>query len=186
MDKADVAKIFEEIAVLLELKGENPFKIRAYQNAARALLNLDEDLKKVVKEERLTDLEGIGKDLALKITTLINTGHLPYYEELKQATPPILLELMQIQGLGPKKIINLYDHLGIQSIEELKQACLNDRIADLKGFGSKTQDNILHAIEHRETYRQRHLWWDAMSIATPLIVVLRKLMGVSKAEIAGS
>lgn len=186
MDKNDIARIFEEIAVLLELKAENPFKIRAYQNAARSLLNLDQDLQTAVKEEKLTELEGIGKDLALKITTLVTTGHLPYYEDLKKNTPPGLLEMMHVHGLGGKKIKALYDKLGIDSIAALKEACLKDKISGLPGFGPKSEQNILDSIAHLETYRKKHLWWDAMAIAAPILEGLRKLKDVQKADIAGS
>ena len=186
MDKKEIAKVFEEIALLLELEAENPFRVRAYRNAAIALLNLDEDLQKIVKEERLTELPGIGDDLAEKITTLVKTGRLPFYEKLKKAAPPGVSELMQIQGLGPKKIMVLYKKLKIHSIKALKEACLKDKVAKLSGFGKKTQENILNAITHREVYSQRHLWWDAMAIATPLLEGLRKLKEVKKVEIAGS
>ena len=183
MDKKEVARIFEEIAILLELKAENPFKIRAYQNAARSLLNMDKDLQDAVKEETLTDIPGIGKDLAQKIVLLATTGHLPYYEELKQKTPPGLLALMQVHGLGGKKIKILYDKLGIDSIAALKEACLKELISALPGFGPKSEKNILDAIAHMESYGKRHLWWDAMAIASPILEGLRKLKGVRKADI---
>lgn len=186
MDKNQIAEIFEEIATLLELKAENPFRIRAYRNAARALLNLEEDLEKVVREERLTELEGIGKDLAGKITLLVTKGKLPDYEKLKKSIPSGLLEMMQVHGLGGKKVKVLYEKLGIKSISALKKACLDGEIAKISGFGKKTQQNILDSLSHKESYGKRHLWWDAMEIATPLIEGLKKLKSVKKAEIAGS
>ncbi|MCE5318049.1 MAG: DNA polymerase/3'-5' exonuclease PolX [Parachlamydia sp.] len=186
LDKQQIANIFEEIALLLEIQGENPFKVRAYRNAARTLLNLDENLVKVIREGRLTDLEGIGKDLAEKIEQLANTGFLEKYEELKKATPPGLLVLLQVHGLGPKKVKLLHDKVGIQSLESLKEACEKNKIATLKGFGEKTQQNILDALAHRSAYQTRHLWWDAMAIASPILEKLRTLKGVKRAEIAGS
>lgn len=186
MDKQEVAKIFEEIAVLLELKGDNPFKSRAYRNAARSILNIPQDLTKMVKDGTLTELEGIGDDLAEKITLLVTTGHLPYYEKLKKSIPQGLLEMMHVHGLGAKRIKTLYEKLGIKSISALKEACVNGAISQVAGFGTKSVQNILEAIAHLETYRQRHLWWDAMAVAAPILEALRKVKGVERAEIAGS
>lgn len=186
MDKKEIAKIFEEIAVLLELKAENPFRIRAYRNAARAVLSLDEDLETVVKEKRLTDLEGIGVDLAGKITKLVKTGRLPFYEKLKKSTPKGVIAMMRVHGLGGKKIKILYEKLKIKSIEDLKDACKKGKLSKLRGFGAKTEKNILESLEHQEAYQQRHLWWTAMDIAEPILQDLRKLKAVDKAEMAGS
>src|SRR3990172_3806967 len=123
IDKHEIASIFEEIALLLELKGENPFRIRAYRNAARTLLGLDEDLGKLVKEGRLTELEGIGDDLAEKITVIVQKGRLPFYEKLKRSVPKGVLEMMQVQGLGGKRIKAIYEKLKIRSVSALKAAC---------------------------------------------------------------
>ncbi len=186
MDKNQIAKIFEEIAVLLELKGENPFRIRAYRNAARVVLNLDEDLEDLVAKGTLTDLEGIGEDLADKITVLVKKGRLPFYEKLKKATPAGVLEMMQVHGLGGKKIKAIYEKLKIKSLSALKEACQKGKLSKLAGFGPKTEKNILDSLEHMETYRKRHYWWDAMEMASPILDALRKVKGVKKAEIAGS
>lgn len=186
LDKQEIASIFEEIALLLELQGENPFKARAYRNAARALLGLNTDLHKIIQQGTLTDLEGIGKDLAQKIEQLAVTGTLEKYEELKRSTPPGLIEMMEIHGLGARKVKILYDTLGIKSVQALEEACRQGKIATLPGFGEKTQKNILEALAHRIAYQQRHLWWDAMAIASPILEQLKNLRGVKKAEIAGS
>jgi DNA polymerase (family X) len=186
INKNQIAQIFEEIAVLLELKGENPFRIRAYRNAARTLLNLDADIESLVAQGKLTDLEGIGKDLAEKITTLVKKNRLPFYEKLKKSVPAGLLEIMQVHGLGGKKIKAIYEKLKITSIAALKKACLQSKLSKLPGFGLKTEKNILHSLEHLKAYQKRHYWWDAMQIATPLLRALRKLKGVKKADIAGS
>ncbi len=186
MDKEGIARIFEEIATLLELKGENPFRIRAYRNAAHAILNLDEDLKVVVKQGRLTDLEGIGEDLAEKITLLVTKGSLPFYNKLKRSIPAGVIEMMQVHGLGGKKIKAIYEKLKIKSIAALKKACQKGQLSKLPGFGTKTEKNILASLEHTETYQKRHYWWDAMEMASPILGALRKLKGVKKAEIAGS
>src|SRR6185312_1186989 len=116
MDKHEVARILDEIGVLLSLQGENPFKIRAYHNAARAVENLDEDLHTIVREKRLEEIPGIGEHIAERITILITTGQLPLYEKLKSTTPPGLLELLRVPGLGAKKVQTLHKKLKIQTI----------------------------------------------------------------------
>ena len=186
MDKNEIAAIFEEIANLLELKGANPFRIRAYRNAARSLLNSDKSLKDLIAEGALTDLAGIGDDLAEKITLLAKKKRLPFYEKLKKSTPKGILKLIQVHGLGPKKVKAIYQKLKIQTIEELKKACQAGRVAKLKGFGTKTEKNILDAISHREVYQKRHLWWDAWENAQEILEALRSVKSVKKAEIAGS
>ncbi len=186
MDKKEVATIFEEIALLLELKGANPFRIRAYHNAARTVLSLDEDLKQVVEEKRLTELAGIGDDLAGKISTLVKTGRLPFYEKLKKSIPRGVVEMMRVHGLGGKKIKMIYENLKIKSIEELKEACKKGKLSELRGFGPKTEKNILESLEHQEIYQQRHLFWEAIAKAEPILRELRNLKDVEKAELAGS
>lgn len=186
LNKSEIAEILEKIALLLELKAANPFRVRAYRNAAHALLNLDEDLSKIIQQNRLTELEGIGEDLAEKITLLALKGHLPFYEKLKRSIPAGLLELMRVQGLGPKKVKILYEKRKITSLAALKKACLENKIAPLKGFGQKTQQNILDALAHLEKYQKRHLFWEAMQHAQPIVESLKKRKGVAKVEIAGS
>src|SRR5213596_3227079 len=134
MDKEQVAKILVTVATLLDLKGENPFKSRAYVNAARALEELSEPLDQVIAEERLGQVKGIGESIQKKICELITTGKLAYYEELSAATPPGLVAMLEIPGLGPKKIKALHDELGIESVEQLEEACKKDKVAKLKGF----------------------------------------------------
>src|SRR5882757_653791 len=149
MGKDEVAEILVSIATLLDLKGENPFKSRAYLNAARALETMSEPLDKVIAENRLAEVKGIGESIQKKICELLTTGKLSYYEELKAATPPGLVAMLEIPGLGPKKIKMLHDELGIASIEQLEQACKEGKIAKLKGFGEKTQTNICEGINRR-------------------------------------
>lgn len=186
MDKIEVVRILEEIAGMLELQGENPFKIQAYRNAAHALLNMAEDFAKVVQEKRLTEFEGIGPHTAEKISQLALEGDLPYYERLKNVTPEGILDLMQVRGLGARRCKEIYDELKITSLADLKEACLAGRIAKLPGFGIKTEQNILDSLAHQELYSQRHLWWHAMALATPILEGLREIKGVTNAEIAGS
>src|SRR5947208_7961585 len=165
MDKDSVAEILVSIATLLELKGENPFKTRAYHNAARALETLPESLDKVIAEERLAEIKGIGESTAKKIGELVTTGKLQYYEDLKAATPPGLVAMLEIPGVGPKKIKALHDELGIETVEELEQACKDGKVAALKGFGEKTQTNICDGINRRRAYASRHLISEALRLA---------------------
>ncbi len=186
MDKDQVAAVLAEIGVLLELKGENPFKCRAYANAARILEGLAEPLEKLVAEKRLGTLKGIGEALQEKITTLVTTGRLPYYEELKASIPPGLVELLQIPGLGPKRIKLLYDRLGVDSVDQLEAAGRAGQVAALEGFGEKTQAKLLEGIAHRRQYAERHLLSDALAAAEPILEALRAHPAVTRCSLAGS
>ena len=186
MNKDQVAEVLVNIATLLELKGENPFKSRAYLNAARTIETLSEPLDKVVAEARLADIKGIGDALQQKITELVTTGKLQYYEDLKASIPPGLVAMLDIPGLGPKKIKALHDELGIKTVEQLEQACKDGKIAGLKGFGEKTQANILEGINRRRAYASRHLVSDALQRAEPLLEALRSQPDVIRCSTAGS
>ena len=186
MDKDKVAEILVEIGTLLELKGENPFKTRAYANAARTLESLNEPLAKLVAEKRLGEIKGIGEALEQKITELVETGKLKYYAELKASIPPGLIEMLEISGLGPKKIQALNQKLGIDSIEKLEAACKKGKVAELDGFGEKTQVNILEGIDRRRTYASKHLLSDAWLAAEPLLENLRGHPDVVRCSTAGS
>jgi DNA polymerase (family 10) len=186
MDKDQVADILVDIGLLLELKGENPFKTRAYQNAARTLQQLEEPLAKVVAEERLGEIKGIGDALQQKITELVTTGSLKYYEDLKASIPTGLRELLEIPGLGPKKIKAMQDKLDIDSIEKLEAACKAGKVAELAGFGEKTQTNILAGIERKRTYASRHLLVHALAAAEPILESLRSHPDVIRCATAGS
>lgn len=186
MDKAQIAEILSEIGTLLELKGENPFKTRAYANAARALESLDEPLDKIISEERLGEIKGIGDALQKKITELAATGRLPYYEELKASIPAGLMEMIQIPGVGPKKAKALHEKLGIKTVAELEAACLAGKVAGLEGFGEKTQTKILEGIKFRRAYASRHLLVEALSVAEPVLEQLRQHPDVVRCSTAGS
>jgi DNA polymerase (family 10) len=186
MDKEQVAEILVSIGTLLELKGENPFKTRAYLNAARSLETSNESLGRLVAENRLDEIKGIGEALQKKITELVQTGKLAYYEELKASVPPGLLEMLDIPGLGPKKIKALHDELGIQSVEQLELACKEDKVAALRGFGAKTQANLLEGIQRRRLYASKHLLDDALRTAEPLLDNLRQHPDVIRCSAAGS
>jgi DNA polymerase (family X) len=186
MDKGQVAEVLVNIATLLELKGENPFKTRAYQNAARTLEALTEPLDKLIAEARLGDIKGIGEALQQKITELVTTGRLQYYEDLKASIPPGLVAMLDIPGVGPKKIKALRDELGIESVEQLEQACKDGKIAVMKGFGEKTQTNILEGIHRRRSYASRHLISDALPRADSMLEALRSHPDVVRCSTAGS
>ncbi len=186
MDKGKVADILIEIGVLLELKGENPFKTRAYANAALTLEGLNEPLATLVAEKRLGEIKGIGEALEQKITELVTTGKLKYYDELKASIPPGLIEMLEISGLGPKKIQALNKKLGIDSVEKLEAACKTGAVAGLDGFGEKTQANILEGIERKRTYASKHLLSQALRAAEPLLDILREHPAVIRCSPAGS
>jgi DNA polymerase (family 10) len=187
MTKNEIADVLTEIGTLLELKGENPFKTRAYQTGARALEAIEEaELGRLITAGELGSIKGFGEALVQKITELYTTGKLEYFEKLKASIEPGLVEMTQIPGLGPKKIKALHDKLGIASIAALSQACAEGKVAALEGFGGKTQEKIVAGIKNREAYGRRHLWWDAAEIAEPIVNGLRKLPQVMRAEAAGS
>ena len=149
MTKSEIAAVLEEVAALLELKGENPFKIRAYTNAARSLETFGGNISNLQDEEALSKIPGIGKSIAEKIKELATTGTLKYLEELRTEFPAAILELFSISGLGAKKIKALYEQLQVSSIEQLRQACETGRVAELPGFGETTQTKICKSIEER-------------------------------------
>jgi len=186
MNKDKIAAVLVEIGTLLELKGENPFKTRAYFNGARAIESLGEPIAKVVEENRLGDIKGIGEALQQKITELVQTGTLKYHVELKASIPPGLIELLEIPGLGPKKIQALQKQLGVDSIEKLEAACRTGKVAELAGFGEKTQVNLCEGIERRRQYASKHLLGDALVAAEPLLESLRELPEVIRCSTAGS
>lgn len=186
MNKADIVDVLEQIAVLLELKGENPFKIRAYSSGARALETMEAELAEVIEAGQLAGMRGIGSALVEKIETLHATGELPYYTELRASVAPGLIEMLEIPGLGGKKVKKLHDALGVESIAALKTACETGQVEALKGFGKKSAEKMLTGIANRAAYAKRHLWWTAREVAEPILAGLRGLAQVERAEVAGS
>src|SRR5712671_4046372 len=152
MTKEEIAGVLERIATLLELKGENPFKIRAYTNAARAIETFGGNVSDFQDEEAVAKIPGIGKSIAQKIKELAASGSLKYLEELSAQFPAGVLELFALPGLGAKKIKALYDQLGISSIEQLQKACEEGRVAELAGFGQTTQQKLCEAIAKRAAH----------------------------------
>jgi DNA polymerase (family 10) len=186
MDKKDIVEVLERIGTMMEIKGENPFKVRAYFSGARTLQTMEEDLGEVITAGRLGDIPGIGKALTEKIETLHTTGELEFYDKLVASVPPGLMDLLDIPGLGGKKIKVLHEKLQVDSIESLTQVCQDGKVAELKGFGEKTQEKILSGIKNREAYAARHLWWKAREVADQILPGLQSLPQVERVEAAGS
>ena len=186
MDKKDIIDVLERIGTMLEIKGENPFKVRAYFSGARTLQTMEEDLGEVIRSGKLGEIPGIGKALTEKVETLFNTGQLEFYEKLVASVPDGLMDLLEVPGLGGKKIKALHEQLAVDSLESLTQACKAGKVAELKGFGEKTQEKILSGIKNREAYAARHLWWDARAVVDRILPSLKELPEVEKVEAAGS
>ena len=187
MTKNEIADVLNEIATLLELKGENPFKVRAYQTGARTLEAIeDAELSRLVAAGELGSIKGMGEALVQKITELHTTGKLEFFEKLKASIPAGMVELLEVPGLGPKKIKTLHGKLGVTNLAQLSEACAAGKVAELAGFGAKTQEKIVAGIKNREAYGRRHLWWAAAEVAAPIVAGLRELPQVKRAEAAGS
>jgi DNA polymerase (family 10) len=186
MNRAQVTDILLEIAVLLDLQGESTFKIRAYQNGARALETISEPLEVLVAEKRLGTIKGIGESLQQKITEMVTTGKLEYYDQLKAAVPPGLLEMLQIPSLGPKKVKAIHDNLGISTVADLEAACKAGRLSILDGFGARTEAKILEGIDYRRKYASKHLLVEAILVAEPILAALKNHPVVQRCSTAGS
>ncbi|RMF95658.1 MAG: DNA polymerase/3'-5' exonuclease PolX [Planctomycetota bacterium] len=188
MTNTDIAAVFEELADLLEFRGENPFRVRAYRNAARTISELPEEVEAIAgdSERALTDLPGIGKDLAEKIRTLLETGTLPQLEELKAEIPESVLAMLRVPGLGPKRAAVLFRELNITSLDELAEACRQQKIRKLKGFGAKTEESILKGIAIAASADERTLWYFADKYVQEIRTHLEASPAVKKLEAAGS
>lgn len=184
--RKDIAAVLDNIGVLLELKGEHPFKARAYYNAARCIEGLEEDIHLLIAEDRLSSLKGIGSALDKKIRTLALTGSLDYYDELRSSVPAGHLEMLRIQGLGPKKIRKLHESLSIETLGELEYACRENRLLDLPGFGKKSQENILTGIESLKKFSGKRLYVEAAEIAGLLLDPVKASGLAVRLSIAGS
>ena len=189
MTNADIAATFEQIADLLEYQGGNVFRVRAYRNAARTIDGMVESLSAVRDDSgrSLTDLDGVGSDLAEKIGTLLDTGELPLLAELRKAVPAVVFELMRVPGLGPKKVKLLVDQLGIDSLDALEKACREGQVEGVKGFGAKTQAAILGNIAFaKDPEHARLLWQEADAIVQDVLDWMRGCPQVRRIEGAGS
>jgi DNA polymerase (family X) len=188
MENAEIARLFREMADLLEIEGANPFRVRAYRTAARTAENHPESLAEIVRHhpEQLTELSGIGEDLAHKIQEIVRTGRLEALEDVSRRTPPGLAALMKLPGLGPKKAKVLFEKLGVRGAADLARVVKAGRVAELRGFGPKTQARLRQALaEPRETDRRMPLP-TATQYGEALLEWIRKAPGIGEAEIAGS
>src|SRR5688572_4868253 len=173
MDNLAIARVLAEIGDLLEIKNENPFKIRAYRNAAETIAHHPDRIATLGPGERL-ELPGIGRDLAAKIGELVDTGGIAYHQELLQEFPPTILDLLHLQGVGPKTVALLYHHLGIRTLEELEAAAREGRLRQIKGMGAKKEGQILKALEERTRAAGRRLSAEAYDTAAALVGWLRE------------
>ena len=186
LTKSQIASALEQVAVLLELDGANRFRVIAYQNASRALASLEEDLLTVVKEERITDVKGIGKGLGGLITEAVLQGTWGDLPSLYEKIPPGLMEIGEIPGLGPKRARTMYEELGVDSVEALKVACETGHVAPLSGFGEKSQQKYLEGIELLRRYQGRSRMDVGLLYGRSLEDKISSMSGVVLAQLAGS
>ncbi len=188
MKNAEIARLFEELADLLEIQGANPFRLRAYRNAGRTIDGLTEPIAVLAEEgaKALTALQGIGKDLAEKIIVVCETGELPQLNELREQVPPGVVKMLRIPGIGPKKVAALYKELKLETLDQLKAAAENGDVADLKGFGKKTAQTILEGLEQIEQAGMRVYLADAMPVVEEILAALSKCEAITQVTVAGS
>lgn len=186
MKNLEVSNIFHEIAKILEIKGDNPFRIRAYEKAGQNIKGLTEDIEKFIKEDRLRDIPGIGKDLADKIKELVNTGRLKAYDDLKKTIPSGLLDLLNIPSIGPKTAKLLHQKLKIKNIADLEETIKKNKLAGIFGIKEKTIENILKGIELVKRHKERMPLWLAIQVADEFEGALKRLPEVKKIIAAGS
>lgn len=184
---ADIAAVLEQIADLLEIRGDNPFRIRAYRNAARAVGGFGQDIKGLFdRGSELPTLPGIGPDLDAKIHEITATGACKLLDQLQKEFPPAVTELLKLPGLGPKRVKTLYDRIKVRTLEELREAARAEKIRELPGFGAKTEEHILHALGARVAGSRRFKLATAIQYAEALVAYLRKCRGVREVTVAGS
>ncbi|WP_417395149.1 DNA polymerase/3'-5' exonuclease PolX [Gimesia chilikensis] len=188
MQNAEIARQFEELADLLEIQGANPFRLRAYRNAARTISGLPDSIQEIVHNDpkELQELPGIGKDLAEKIQTIVESSTLPQLEELKEQIPPDVVRMLDIPGIGPKKVAFLFSELNIHSLDDLKAAAENGVIAEQKGFGKKTEQIILEGLEQLNQIGDRVRLAEAKAQSDAIIADLGQLDSVQHISEAGS
>jgi DNA polymerase (family 10) len=182
---AEVAAMLNRVADLLEIRGENFFKIRAYREAVRQLDNLTTEIEDLIHEGRLKDVPGIGEAIEKKIVEYVTTGELEFLTKLEAEVPPALLELTRVPGLGPRTAKDIYDALGILSLEDLEQAAQTHRLLEVRGIKARTEENILKGIAMLKRTEGRIYFPEAWILADSLLTTLRALPGVVRAEIAG-
>ena len=187
MENIEIARQLDEVGDLLEIQEANPFRVRAYRNAVRTVRELATPLERMVAaEEDLTALPGIGKEMARHITELVSTGEMGVLAELREQVPSSLIQIMRLPGVGPKSARKLWDELGIETVEELKEAAEDGRVAELKGFGEKKQAQILSGIEQFRRHSARYRLDEADLMVAPLLEHMSTLDEAERIEVAGS
>jgi DNA polymerase (family X) len=186
MTNAEVARILDEIADLLEISDENPFKVRSYRRAAETVAALPREIADIHATDGLDSLPGFGKALAEKVGELLDTGAMAYREELAAQFPDGILELLRIPGFGPKRLAQVYRSLGIATVDDLEQAALDQRLRELPGMGAKSEEKLLHNIGLYRQGSERALLGDILPVAEGFVETLRAIPGVLQAEMAGS
>ena len=187
MDKNQVANLLEQVATLLELKdGSNPFEVRAYQNASRAVSALEGDIEELTRSGKLKGTPGLGATMIKRIEELVNSGKLAFYDELVQETPAVKLEMARIPGVGPKKVNAIYSQLHVQSMDDLVKVCNEHKVAALPGFGTKTEEKILQGIAFLAQHADRHLYAEVEVQAQQIEQALAKVPGIVRMQVAGS
>ncbi len=188
MENARIADIFDELADLLEFRGENPFRVRAYRNGAHSIRDLDESVAGILADESrdLADLPGIGSTLADKARTLVETGTLPQLETLRQEIPDGVIAMVRIPGLGAKKAAALHRELDIDSLDALRAACEAGLVRKLKGFGAKTEETILAGIQIAQAAGERIYWSTANELAQSILSHMQSCKGIKQMQWAGS
>ena len=182
----EIASFLESYCTLLELSGADTFRVRAYSNAVRIFENIDDNINSLIKEKKLTSIKGIGKSVASLVDEFYSTGSSSAFIDLQESIPDGLIEMLRIPGLGPRKISFLHNEANIETIDQLAESCKNGNLSNLKGFGKKTQDNILKGIELLKTNQGRSRIDIAGSEMFPLFNSLKKNNEVIRIEIAGS
>ncbi|HPQ80656.1 MAG TPA: helix-hairpin-helix domain-containing protein, partial [bacterium] len=186
MNKQAVSEILEEMSVLLELSGENPFKVRAYSNAARAVEAFKEDLHRAAQENRLTQIKGIGKNIAEHVAEILATGGLKELNDLREGIPGGVIEMLSIPGLGPKRVRFLWHDIGVKTVGELEMACKRHLLAGRPGFGERMEAKILEGIESQKKFAEKRLFAEGAAEAGVLLKELLSWPEVSRAEVCGS
>jgi DNA polymerase (family 10) len=186
VERKEIARVLAEIAGMLELAGANPFKVRAYENGARAILGFGGDVAEAVRSRELRAVKGIGETIFANVETLVTTGSLPVYDELRAAFPPGLRECLRVPGLGAKRVKSLYDAIGVDSLESLERACVEGRLTGIRGFGPKSARNILRGIGLVRVSSGRFLYSAARARADDLVSALTATGLASRISVAGS
>lgn len=186
MNNKEIAQILREISELMEIKGENQFKVRAYDHASRIVEGFSQDIGEIVKAGTLREIKGIGESIAAVITELVLKNKCSVHRQLQKSLPEAILNILSVPGLGPRRAKLLYDKLGIQNIAELEEACKQNRLSGLERFGEKSQQNILEAIKNYNKSKGLFLFSEACEESRSYVDYLKKIKGIIRIETAGS